>query len=79
MQIFEIWKRTNGTTSRFSSLLFSVVLLGGVASGTSVEAISAPAQSSGPSTATLGGWNSASSSSGEIIVLRLPLFQVRRQ
>lgn len=69
MQIFKIGKRTNGTTSRFASLSVCVILLGGIASGTSAKAMSAPAQSSVPSTATSTGWNSASSSTGEIKVL----------
>jgi hypothetical protein len=68
MQTLKIWKRTDAM-SRLSSLLFCVVLLGGIARGTFLEAMSAPAQSSAPSTATSAGWNSASSSSGEIAVL----------
>ena len=67
MQIFRIGKRTNGTTSRFASLSVCVILLGGMAGGTS--AMSAAAQSSVPSTATSTGWNSANSSAGEIKVL----------
>jgi hypothetical protein len=69
MQIFKIGKRTTGTASRFVSLSVCVILLGGIASGNSVEAIGAPAQSSVPSTGSSAGWNSASSSMGEIKVL----------
>jgi hypothetical protein len=58
MQIFKIGKRTTGTI-RFASLSVCVLLLGGVAS----------AQSSGTSTATSTGWNSANSLAGEIKVL----------
>jgi hypothetical protein len=69
MRIFKIGKRRNGTTNRFASSLFCVVLLGGIVSGTSAKAMSAPVQSSVPSTATSAGWNSANSPAGEIKVL----------
>jgi hypothetical protein len=69
MQIFKIGKRTTGTTSRFASLSVCVILLGGIAIGTSVEAMGAPGQSSVPSTAASTRWNSTSSSAGEINVL----------
>ena len=69
MQIFKIGKRTNGGTNGFVSLSVCVLLLGGIVRGTSAKEMSALAQSSGPSTATSAGWNSASSSAGEIKVL----------
>jgi hypothetical protein len=69
MQIFKVGKRTAGTTSGFASLSVCVILLGGIASGTSAKAMSAPAQSSVPSTAASAGWNSANSPAGEIKVL----------
>ena len=69
MQILEIWKRTNGTTCRLFSFLCCFVLLGGIARGASMEAMSPAAQSSDPSAAPSTGWNTVSSSSGEITVL----------
>jgi hypothetical protein len=67
MQILKIWKRTDERTSKFSSPLIDILLLGGIALGISAGTMSAPAQSVNPPFSS--GWNSATSSAGEISVL----------
>jgi hypothetical protein len=69
MRISAIWKRQVDAIGRLSSLLFCVVLLGGAAGGTSVEAMGATAQSLNPSTAGAGESKTANSSSGLVTVL----------
>ena len=69
METVDSCKRSHWTTGRLSVFVLGVIIPGGVALVISTGATSAVAQSLEPSTAAAAGWNSASSSPGEVTML----------